>query len=665
MRLAPGFLTLAIVLGLAGTVPGLSARQAPVRTTAAPVARYTISATLDPTNRLILGRGRVEWRNATLTPTAEIVILTPWNTRRDDRSTWANERRLAGPGRGQALLPSAPAAATADDARGFLDMTSLQMATSSGSLDLLARAAPTAPDDGNASDLTVWTIPLDEPIPPGRGVILEFAWNAHVPALEDGAGTYRDFFLIAGWFPRLAVLADDGWQAHQVHLGLGGFHDFSQFDVDLRLPTGWVVGATGLETGQQDHGDGSTTRRYRADLTSDFAWTTSPRFVERTNRVAEEGAPPVDVRLLLQPEHADQASRMFDAVKAVASRYHRWFNLTPSQPITIVDVPVDPRLPRASATAAAGHPGLLLIETRRFNPWAGADPETAIASQMGHQFWTAEAGPDPNTHGWLGAGVNAFVTGRLGGELFGGRVVVERYFGGAIAWPFSDVRRDRVFHGAHVAAYRRAAPGDALAAPTWRQHPAQRERDLLSRAPLVLVTLERLLGWETVQAILTTHHARGVGRHATPDEFVALASSASGRDLSWFFRATIDTGATFDYGVRSVSSVDADGGAVDSTIAVERLAAGVFPIDVRVTFNDGASVVERWDGREAWHAFTYRRAAEVVTVEVDPDAVLALDINRTNNSWTSRPRARQAADSWAIRWSLWFQHVLLTYAAFV
>jgi hypothetical protein len=181
----------------------------------------------------------------------------------------------------------------------------------------------------------------------------------------------------------------------------------------------------------------------------------------------------------------------------------------------------------------------------------------------------------------------------------------------------------------------------------------------------VLLTLERLLGWETVQSILATHHARGVARHPTPDEFVALASSASGRDLSWFFRATLDTGAAFDYGVRSVSSVDADGGAVDSTIAVERLAGGVFPVDVRVTFDDGASVVERWDGREAWHAFTYRRAAEVVTVEVDPDAVLALDINRTNNSWTRRPRAREAADSWAIRWSLWFQHVLLTYGAFV
>ena len=53
------------------------------------------------------------------------------------------------------------------------------------------------------------------------------------------------------------------------------------------------------------------------------------------------------------------------------------------------------------------------------------------------------------------------------------------------------------------------------------------------------------------------------------------------------------------------------------------------------------------------------------SVEVDPDRVLLLDLNYTNNSWTSRPRAAAASGKWALRWLTWLEDVLLTYAFFV
>jgi hypothetical protein len=71
-----------------------------------------------------------------------------------------------------------------------------------------------------------------------------------------------------------------------------------------------------------------------------------------------------------------------------------------------------------------------------------------------------------------------------------------------------------------------------------------------------------------------------------------------------------------------------------------------------------------WDGRERWRAFDVIDAERVTKVEVDPDHVLLLDVNYTNNSWTSRPRAGEAATKWALRWLTWAQQVLLTYAFF-
>ena len=67
---------------------------------------------------------------------------------------------------------------------------------------------------------------------------------------------------------------------------------------------------------------------------------------------------------------------------------------------------------------------------------------------------------------------------------------------------------------------------------------------------------------------------------------------------------------------------------------------------------------------ERWRAFHFRRGASVETAEIDPDRILTLDRNITNNSWTAHPRAREAAHAWATRWLTWFENVLLTYAFF-
>jgi hypothetical protein len=164
--------------------------------------------------------------------------------------------------------------------------------------------------------------------------------------------------------------------------------------------------------------------------------------------------------------------------------------------------------------------------------------------------------------------------------------------------------------------------------------------------------------------VLSTFFARGKFRHPTPDEFFATASEVSGQDLTWFFDAVFRQSAAFDYAVEKVTRSVTDSGSIDSTIVVRRLADGVFPVDVRTTFEDGASVTERWTGTDRWHAFRYQRGSPVRTVEIDPGRVLTLDLNYTNNSWTAHARGAEAANKWSLRWLAWLQNVLLTYAFF-
>ncbi len=76
-----------------------------------------------------------------------------------------------------------------------------------------------------------------------------------------------------------------------------------------------------------------------------------------------------------------------------------------------------------------------------------------------------------------------------------------------------------------------------------------------------------------------------------------------------------------------------------STVTVSRLGEITLPVTLLVRFDDGSEVTEQWDGRGRTTSFHYQRTARVVRAEVDPDHVLAMDIDFNNNSRTVAPPA--------------------------
>ena len=102
-----------------------------------------------------------------------------------------------------------------------------------------------------------------------------------------------------------------------------------------------------------------------------------------------------------------------------------------------------------------------------------------------------------------------------------------------------------------------------------------------------------------------------------------------------------------------------------TVVTVRRYGEATFPVNVRVTFEDGEQAVEPWDGRDRWRDFAYTRTARAVTAEVDPEEVLLLDISRTNNSRTLKPQGDAAAAKWSLKWMVWLQDQLLSWGFFL
>jgi len=638
-------------------------------------ASYTLAARLDPESRTLTGSGALTWRNTSPVAATELRFHLYWNAWRNADSSWMREQLF---GRTRSLRDR-PAGDW-----GWLDLTTLALASPAGAEDLLAEARFVAPDDGNPEDRTVLAVPLDRPIAPGATVTIDMAWTAKVPRTFARTGAIGSYFFIAQWFPKIGVLEAGGWNAHQFHAATEFFADFGRYDVTLTVPSGWAVGATGREASVIAQGDGTTTHRYVERDVHDFAWTTSPDFVEVIAPFNEPGLPPVEMRLLLQPEHAGQADAHFAATWAALKYYGEWFGPYPYPQITIVD-PVTTFNARAQGEGTGGmeYPTLFTAGTRWHAPARGTQPASVTVHEAGHQFWYGVVATNEFEHAWLDEGLNTFSTARVLDEAYAGDFfAVERYFGGLVGWLYRDARWTRAIDGNRLDAYRPVARADVQATPTWLYWPASASAITYNKTALWLATLERHFGWPVLQRILSAWFERGAWSHPNPDDFFAIVNAEAGEDLSWFFDAVHRDNAVFDYGVAQVATVPATGpGWIgedrdktfvpggsperDHLIVVRRYGDGVFPVDVRTTFADGTTDTIRWSGREAWQSFTYRLGVDVVRVDVDPDRVLLLDVNYTNNSWTAEPDGPRAARKWSLRWLTWLEEVLLTYACLV
>jgi hypothetical protein len=625
-----------------------------------PNANYTLSARLDPATRAITGVGRLEWRNRTAAPASELRFHLYWNAWRDPYSTWMREIALAG----DTTLAARPEAD-----RSAIDLTALRIVDPGTGvrLDLLPRATFIAPDDGNTRDRTLMTVVLDAPVAPGATITIDFAWTARVPRTYARTGVLGSDHVIAHWFPKIGVLADDGWQASQFHAHTEFFADFGRYDASLTVPAGWIVGATGVESSRQEHDNGTTTHRYVAHDVHDFAWTTSPDFIEHRTRFEEAGLAPVDVRLLLRPEHRAQAERHLTAAKEALKHLGQhlgpfpWPNLTIVDPVTVVSARA-----QGETTRGMEYPTLIMAGTEWSNRWADFSLEDLIVHEITHQYFQSAVANDEVRHAWLDEGLTTWLADEVLGTIWPSRfVAVDRYFGGLVTWRQPDVPWSRIQLGFALDSYREAPGWDAPTTPTWQMSPRSWAHTTYLRAPLALETLRRTIGTDAMTTVMATFAARGRFRHPSPGEFVSVVNETAGRDMAWLLDATLGSADTFDYGVEDVVFRDVDADAVESTVIVRRLAPGVFPVVIQVTFDDGSHVAETWNGEASWRELKYEKKARVSRVEIDPERVLALDVHRTNNSWTSSPRAGDAADRWTRRWIAWMQHVLLTYAFFV
>jgi hypothetical protein len=634
------------------------------------IANYTIEARLDPEKHTIEGRSVLEWRNTSGTPLATFPFHLYWNAFRNNLSTSAR----GGGGRGARLKD--------DRDFGWTEVRAIRM-LGDAEEDLLPSLRYVAPDDGNSDDRTVAEVTTRRPIAPGATARFRIEWSSRIPYGATGrAGWVHDYHFIVQWFPKIGVFWKGAWNCHQFHATTEFFADFGVYDVSLTLPRGFVVGATGRLRDKHDNPDGTETLRYMQEDVHDFAWTASRRFLERTGRFDDAGYPPVDIRLLVQPEHAHLAVRYIEATKIALRSYGAWSAPYPYPNITVVDPTW------GSASGGMEYPTLFTGGANVWSPPVLQSPEGVTIHEAGHQFWYGLVANNEFEEAWLDEGFNSYHDAKASSLALGPEGWGRRYFGpgfGRGARSGFPVVAPGVFLSRgedRGAAMRAHGQDDVMARRAWEYRSLESYRiNAYGKPALTLQTLEGLVGDETMTRILRTYARRYRFAHPTTEDFIATVAEVTGKDWRWFFDETFFSSGLCDYAIsvdnrraRVLVGYDEkdgrlvkherlrsgnDKGPWDSEVTVRRLGEVRLPVEVRVEFGDGRTRTETWDGRDRWTRFRYAGSAKVVGAAVDPGGKIALDVKPANNAWIDDTGpAERAADKWAARFLFWLQNLL-------
>ncbi|MDD8025764.1 MAG: M1 family metallopeptidase [Acidobacteriota bacterium] len=636
---------------LAFTIPAGS--QTPSPAPPGPVVQYEIQARLVPESKTIQGRETLVWRNDSESPVGELRFHLYMNAFKNNRSTFMAES--LGSSRG------VKADKADKDAWGFIDVNEIGIRDGA---DLTPTMAYVQPDDGNADDQTVMRVTPPSPVKPGESIALNIAFTVKLPKAVARAGFGGDFFMAAQWFPKIGVLWNGAWNCHQYHAHSEFFADFGTYRVEITAPGKYVVGATGKRIGQRKNADGTTTYTHAQADIHDFAWTACPDFVESRERF-QMTSPAVDTEMifLVHKEHLGQRGRYVKALRQGLEFYSRHYGPYPYPTVTLVDP-----APGASATGGMEYPTLFTSMTHRFLPAGVLMPEMVTIHEFGHGYWYGMVGSNEFEEAWLDEGINSYSEVKAMAEYYGpDRSLINL---GPVRLSDLSYQRLNVIGGGRF---------DPILRRSWDfVGGGSYGLNVYNKACLMLLTLERYLGQETMDRVMRTYFETWKFRHPTSEDFIRTAEEVSGKDLRWFFDQALRSPDKLDYAISSVVSEpvrEAEGlfkgklvktdpkaaakpaAAYRSEVVAIRRGEWIFPQDILVVFADGRKVRETWDGRERWKRFVYTGPDRLAYAQIDPDGVWLLDVNWTNNSLRLEPRPDGSRKA-ALKIASLFQHLL-------
>jgi aminopeptidase N len=256
--------------------------------------------------------------------------------------------------------------------------------------------------------------------------------------------------------------------------------------------------------------------------------------------------------------------------------------------------------------------------------------------EFGHQYWYGMVATNEFENAWMDEGINSYTEVKIMDSLYGKDTSILNTLGAHMAE--HDLQRLQ---------YSSVAEDDPMSRFGWQYMNGSSYGGITyGKTATVLETLEKVVGEDTLQRALHTYFMRYRFSHPTQDDFLKTVEEVSGKNLRWYYDQAVFGTQVMDYEILSARSERQDWYEKNptkekkgetlyhSTVLVHRKGDFIFPVDVEIKFDNGATVREHWDGRDRWVRYQYDKKARVVSAELDPEHGAWLDKDFFNNSYT-------------------------------
>lgn len=635
------------------------------------IASYDIRAELDTSSHTVAATETITWTNPAAAPAVELRFHLYLNAFAGDDTTFFRESG----GRHRSSR-------AARDGWGWIQVNSLRL---DGGPDVTGALRFDAPDDGNRADRTVAVVPLPQPVAPGQTIRLEVRFRARLPRVFARTGHADEFHFLGQWFPKLGVYEalPDGtavWNCHQFHLNSEFYADFGDYRVELTVPEGWLVGATGRRVSQSS-ASGKQTVVYEQQAVHDFAAVAAREFVEVEGTFSDADVPvpwrlsaarllgrrpdslalsPVQLKVLLPARLRALAPRILAAARATLAHYGLLYGSYPYPTLAVV---VPPR--GASGAGGMEYPTLVtaggtwqdLVPPRS---WLQL-PERVTIHEIGHQWFYGMLASNEFLHPWMDEGLNSFADTRAHLAFQRDLAPVPRLPAPLSVTPW-DVGR----------LFLATLPGgEPIDSPAWAfRTNGEYALDSYQHTALVLATAERLAGEVAFARAMRAYADDNRFRHPEPGDLFAALRQHAGDAAAAFVERAVTRAEVCDFAVRSARTRRSraprgvlapapkesgepharDGGGApdtwDNEVVVTRDGTMPIPVVVEFEYADGTRTRTTWDGTASFHRVRTTTASALRAVRVDPDETLWIEIDRSDNVVAVTPSPVARAELW-------------------
>jgi len=356
------------------------------------------------------------------------------------------------------------------------------------------------------------------------------------------------------------------------------------------------------------------------------------------------------------------ATRIVEITRRALPRVISWFGPQAQPALTVADVPWTPR------GRCVASPGQVTISSRWLQPESDSGLERAVIAALARQpFFALGLGTDD---GFVEAMARFATIRAINDSLDGSQFLTERFFGGFVPQtlrPIALSRRPwdprpfvRQFDSNQT--HLPCVPADAIASPVDRRATA---------VMVGLLSLERAIGWSSMQSAMTSLATRFAGRTPTAADLVAIISEQRGVPPALFV-AALSGDAGVDYAIDELSSErNPTGGTYRTVVRARRTPTAVsagessWPAPLTIGFAGGDLVREPITDSRDEVRFEYDSPLPAAQASIDADSVMLFDTDRRNNTRAIAPRLPIYGLRRLLNWLVWLQDAALTGTALV